>query len=131
VALFMKKPHPAVRPHARAPDHAGLGRNRLHPAGRDLEAHQPVTPLDEVLEQESRRVRPPVLDVDVADELEPEVAALAADEIPDRRPRLAFALLLERQPLVAPHGRPGLRSQRQPLVELLADGRARTRIDHP
>ena len=52
VALFVQQPHLTIRSHARVPNHAGLGRDDLQFSRCELEAQQPVTSLDEVLQQQ-------------------------------------------------------------------------------
>ena len=59
----------------------------------------------------------------------PSSVTLAGLEVPDRRARVALALVVEGEPLVAGDGRPALRGQRHSLVELVADGRAGSRIE--
>src|SRR5437763_14686747 len=69
--------------------------------------------------------------MDPSRELELDVAALFAGEIPDCRPHVALTFVVERQPLVTRDGRPALGEQRQAVVELLGDVRPRARVDHP
>ena len=84
----------------------------------------------DVVEQERGAVGPPVAHEDLTVEVELEPLEVARLEVPDRRPRVAVAFVVARETLVAGNGRPAASGQRHPLVELLADGRARARVDH-
>ena len=131
VSLLVQEPDAAVRTNTGLPDHARLAGDRVERPGCELVPVQAISTLEPVLEQERRAVRPPVLDEDRSFEADREVVSLAGGEIPEPRPFVALPLVVESKPLVACDGRPALRDDRHPLVELLADRSARARVDDP
>ena len=68
--------------------------------------------------------------VHLALELEVELRDLAGLEVPDRRSRVSFTLVLEGEPLVAGDRGPAPGMKRQSFVDLLSDGRACPRVEH-
>ena len=128
MALLVQEPHAAVRPHARARDVAWLAGNVRQLAVRDVVAVELRSPLERVHEQERRRIRPPVVHVNLTVELDVQQRDLPGLEVPQRRTCVAFALVLEGKPLISGDRRPALRGQRHSLVEQVADGRSGSRI---
>jgi hypothetical protein len=106
-------------------------RHRFDLPGCELISVQAISTFEPVLEQERRAVRPPVQDENRSFEADREVVSLAGAEIPEPRPFVTLPLVVESKPLVAGYGPPALGDDRHPLVELLADRCARSRVDHP
>ncbi len=101
VSLLLDEPHAPVGSHARLPDEAGVARDLLERARRELVAEEPGPALVEVHEQERGGVGPPVVDVHLPLEVDVEVGPLPGRQVPDAGPRLTRALVPESEPLVA------------------------------
>jgi hypothetical protein len=104
LALLVNQPDAPAGAHARLPDEARLAGNLLERAAREVVPEHPRSAFEQVREQERGGVRPPVVDVHFPLEVDVEVRPLPGREIPDCRPRLARALVVEREPGVARDG---------------------------
>ena len=127
----MEEPCAPVRANPSFPDDTWIMRHGFDLPGCELVPVQAISTLEPVLEQKRRAVWPPVQDENRSLEADREVVSLAGGEIPEPRPFVTLPLVVESKPLVAGDGRPALRDDRHPLVELLADRCARSRVDHP
>ena len=129
MALLVQEPDAAVGADARLPDVPGVGRDRRELTGRDVVAVEVGAAFAQVLEEQRRPVGPPVGRRDLAFEVELQ----AARTRPSRGSRSRVACRRRArgrtQGAGRRDGRPAARDQRHALVELLAHGLARARVE--
>ena len=130
MAELVEEPDLPVGSDASLPDETRLIEHHVLFAGGHVVAEKPVAALTSVDQQQRLAVRPPVGDEHRALGVELEILPLARRQIPDRRPFVAVALVVDGEPLVARHRRPAPCLERQSFVELLAERRSGARIEH-
>ncbi len=116
----------------RGRDRPGVGVEGRDRARGEVVAVEPVPPLDELQQEQRRRVRPPVDGFDRPDEVaEVEVRHHARRHVPGRRPLLAVALVRDRESHVAGDRREAVAGEHQPFVAEVRSRRPGRGVDRP